>query len=405
MHNNMSDTKKKNTKKNNTKNKRSKRNRKTQLLQCLAGMVVGGAVGYFGMKYVEKMHGGSLRPTEILMGLIWLVICLYAAAFLHVIVHEAGHLVCGLLSGYKFSSFRVGRIIAAKKKDGIRWGRYSLMGTGGQCLLAPPELVDGKMPYILYNLGGSLFNLLLALAALLLCLGVEGHGYLQILFMALFIVGIFLSLMNAVPLPVGGVNNDGYNALYLGKDKEAVRCFWLQLKINEQLTLGKRLRDMPREWFAPVPEEKWSNAMCASTEVLAVSRAIDEKDFGTVLKMGEKLLEKAPGLIGIQRYALKGEMIFCRLMLDGPGEELRREYREKGFQEFLKRSVYMLSVLRLQYACKRILDPDEEAAQKCLELFDKVSRRYPFDGDKESERELISNIDNIDSSLLTGLDE
>ena len=106
------------------------------------------------------------------------------------------------------------------------------MGTGGQCLLAPPELVDGKMPYILYNLGGSLFNLLLALAALLLCLGVEGHGYLQILFMALFIVGIFLSLMNAVPLPVGGVNNDGYNALYLGKDKEAVSCFWLQLKIK-----------------------------------------------------------------------------------------------------------------------------------------------------------------------------
>ena len=115
-------------------------------------------------------------------------------------------------------------------------------------------------------------------------------------------------------------------------------------------------------------------------------------------------MEKATGLIGIQRYALKGEMIFCRLMLDGPGEELRREYREKGFQEFLKRSVYMLSVLRLQYACKRILDPDEEAAQKCLELFDKVSRRYPFDGDKESERELISNIDNVDSSLLTGLD-
>ena len=144
------------------------------------------------------------------------------------------------------------------------------------------------------------------MAALLLCLGVEGHGYLQILFMALFIVGIFLSLMNAVPLPVGGVNNDGYNALYLGKDKEAARCFWLQLKINEQLTLGKRLRDMPGEWFAPVPEEKWSNAMCASTEVLAVSRAIDEKEFGTALKMGEKLLEKAAGFIGIQRYALKG---------------------------------------------------------------------------------------------------
>lgn len=144
--------------------------------------------------------------------------------------------------------------------------------------------------------GREPFNLLLALAALLLCLGVEGHGYLQILFMALFIVGIFLSLMNAVPLPVGGVNNDGYNALYLGKDKEAVRCFWLQLKINEQLTLGKRLRDMPREWFAPVPEEKWSNAMCASTEVLAVSRAIDEKILAQPLKWGKSCWRRHPDL-------------------------------------------------------------------------------------------------------------
>ena len=47
----------------------------------------------------------------------------------------------------------------------------------------------------------------------------------------------------------------------------------------------------------------------------------------------------------------------------------------------------MLSVLRLQYACKRILDPDEEAAQKCLELFDKVSRRYPFDGEDVYKRQ------------------
>ena len=33
------------------------------MLQCLAGMAVGGAGGYFGMKYVEKMHGGSLRTS------------------------------------------------------------------------------------------------------------------------------------------------------------------------------------------------------------------------------------------------------------------------------------------------------------------------------------------------------
>lgn len=73
---------------------------------------------------------GKVSTEEIVAGLVWMILCLYVAAFLQVIVHEGGHLVCGLLSGYKFSSFRVGKVILVKKRDGIKRGRYSLMGTG-----------------------------------------------------------------------------------------------------------------------------------------------------------------------------------------------------------------------------------------------------------------------------------
>lgn len=374
---------------------KKKRNKGTQWLQYIVGIVVGGACGYFGMKFMDGMHGERMKPAELITGLLWLVFCLYAAVLMQIIVHESGHLVCGLLSGYKFSSFRIGGIILVKKKDGIKLGRYSLMGTGGQCLLAPPDFADGKIPYMLYNLGGSIFNLLLAAAALLMCLAVDGYGYLQVLGMALFIAGVFLALMNAIPLRIGGVSNDGYNAFHLGKEKEAVRCFWLQLKMNEQLTAGVRLREMPQEWFVPAPEEMWNNTLCAAAGVFAVSRAIDEKDFHSALAMGERLMEKASGMIGIQKYALKAELIFCRLMLYGPGEELRKEYEDKEFQGFLKRSASMLSVLRLQYACQRLLNRDEEAARKCRKRFEKAGRCYPFDGDIETERELISYIDSL----------
>lgn len=374
---------------------KKKRNKGAQWLQYIVGIAVGGAGGYLGMGFLDRMHGGRMKPAELITGVLWLVFCLYAAVLVQIIVHESGHLVCGLLSGYKFSSFRVGGIILVKKKDGMKLGRYSLMGTGGQCLLAPPDLIDGKIPYILYNLGGSIFNLLSAAASLLICLTLDGHGYLQILGMALFIFGVFLALMNAIPLCIGGVNNDGYNAFHLGKEKEAVRCFWLQLKMNEQLTAGVRLREMPQAWFEPAPEEMWNNSLCAAVGVFAVSRAIDEKDFHSALAMGERLMEKASGMIGIQKYALKAELIFCRLMLYGPGEELRKEYEDKDFQGFLKRSSSMLSVLRLQYACGRLLNRDEEAARKWLKCFEKAGRYYPFDGEILTERELISYIDGL----------
>ena len=360
--------------------------------QMIVGALIGGVCGYFGMMFVERMHGGKVRIAEILAGLAWIILCLYAAAFLQTIVHEGGHLVCGLLSGYKFSSFRVGKVILVKKKDGIKRGRYSLMGTGGQCLLAPPDLVNGSMPYLLYNQGGSLFNLLSAATSLIICFAADGHGYLQILFMAFAVVGVFLALMNAVPMRLGGINNDGYNALHLGKDKEAVRCLWLQLKINEQFTLGVRLKDMPQEWFEPVPEVLWDNALCVATGVFAAGRNIDRQDFPAALKIGERLLEHASGLIGIQRSMLEAEMIFCRLMLDGPGEELSREYEKTGIQEFLKRSSSMPSVLRIQYAYDLIQNQDREAAQKWKRLFEKVEKNYPFDGDIASERELMAYI-------------
>ena len=374
---------------------RIKRKRRRPWPQMIVGALIGGACGYFGMMFVERMNGGKVSTEEIVAGLVWMILCLYVAAFLQVIVHEGGHLVCGLLSGYKFSSFRVGKVILVKKRDGIKRGRYSLMGTGGQCLLAPPDLVNGSMPYMLNNLGGSLFNLLFAGAALVICFAIDGHGYLQILFMAFVIVGVFLALMNGIPMQLGGVDNDGYNALHLGKDKEAVRCLWLQLKINEQFTLGVRLKDMPQEWFEPAPEDLWDNALCAATGVFAVSRNIDRVDFPAALEIGERVLEHASGLIGIQKSMLEAEMIFCRLMLNGPGEEVRREYEKAGVQEFLKRSSSMPSVLRIQYAYELIQNQDGEAAQKWLKLFERAGKNYPFDGDIASERELISYVDHL----------
>ena len=57
---------------------------------------------------------------------------------LSVPIHEGGHLICGLLTGYRFVSFRAGRFICYRRQGKLRIGRYQIAGTGGQCLLGPP---------------------------------------------------------------------------------------------------------------------------------------------------------------------------------------------------------------------------------------------------------------------------
>ena len=62
-------------------------------------------------------------------------------------------------------SFRVGSYMLVEQDGRLHLKRLSIQGTGGQCLMGPPDLVDGRIPYRLYNLGGALANTLVALVA------------------------------------------------------------------------------------------------------------------------------------------------------------------------------------------------------------------------------------------------
>ena len=61
---------------------------------------MGGLCGVLGAKYIDDNNYGF-------MGFIITILMLYAAILIQIIIHEGGHLVFGLLSGYKFSSFRI----------------------------------------------------------------------------------------------------------------------------------------------------------------------------------------------------------------------------------------------------------------------------------------------------------
>ena len=71
-----------------------------------------------------------------------------------------------VLHSLTICSFRVFNLMWIREGGRIRLRRMSIAGTGGQCLMGPPDLKDGKMPVMLYNFGGAIFNLLFAVLAL-----------------------------------------------------------------------------------------------------------------------------------------------------------------------------------------------------------------------------------------------
>jgi hypothetical protein len=150
-------------------------------------------------------------------------ILMIAVAFIfHIIAHEGGHFLGGLLSGYEFASFRVFNIMIVKRDGKYLRKKFNLVGTGGQCLMAPPQPFRPDYPYRLYNLAGGLTNLIIAgvcigLSILVVIGGAESAWVLLILF-PLIVAGVYCGVTNLVPMIIGGVANDGWNLTHLGKD-------------------------------------------------------------------------------------------------------------------------------------------------------------------------------------------
>lgn len=134
-------------------------------LSILLFLVLGGVAGFAAAPLLRQIvpPGGSLG--HVLPPIAGMLALAALALWLQIVLHEAGHLVFGLLTGYQFSSFRVGSLCLMKVNGRLRIRRMSLAGTAGQCLLEPPP-DSARFPVLVYLLGGSLMNLLVGLGCL-----------------------------------------------------------------------------------------------------------------------------------------------------------------------------------------------------------------------------------------------
>lgn len=359
-----------------------------QILFFCVFLVIGWCCGYFIGEYVGKAAEAGKSMTEIALSSVGLFALMYVSIFLHTAIHEAGHLVFGLLTGYGFSSYRVGSLMIVKEGGKLKLRKFSLAGTGGQCLMVPPDMVDGKLPYVLYNLGGSIMNLAVSLLCLLVWLLIPDVPALTAFLLMMAVIGVGTGLMNGIPLRLGNIDNDGYNALSLGKDKAALRAFWVQMKVNERMAAGVRIKDMPEEWFAVPTQAEMKNAMAAPLGVFACNRLMDAQEFDRAAPLMEQLMAMDTGITGLHKNLMICDMAYCELIGENRSEKLE-QYCSREQMKFRKTMKNFLTVLRTEYAYALLHEKDKEKAEGILARFEKAAKTYPYPSDAQSERELI----------------
>ena len=376
------------------KKAQKKKEKGQQWIVMVFFMLIGAACGVLMASFMEQRGAENRSIIEDLIPLCVLFAGMYVGIFLQLTIHEAGHLVFGLKSGYQFSSFRIGSFMWLKENDKIVSRRLSLAGTGGQCLMVPPQLQDGKIPVILYNLGGCIMNLVASLVFLVIYLLIPKGTIISLFCLMMVLIGVAIALMNGIPLRLGTVDNDGHNALSLRKNPDAMRAFWLQLKVNEQIAKGIRLKDMPDEWFAVPDDEAMRNSMVATQGVFATNRLMDQQRFAEADRLIAHFLEIDSGIIGLHRSLMICDRMYCELIQDNC-KEILEEMLTKEQIKFMKAMKKFPSVVRTEYTYALLALKDTAKAKAAWDLFEKVAKTYPYPSDVQSERELMEIADGV----------
>lgn len=351
---------------------------------------------YFLMRYVYRPDVEA-PLHERLLSLVGLLLEIYVAILVQLVIHEAGHLVFGLFTGYTFSSFRIFSFMWLKEGGKIRFRRLSVVGTSGQCLMVPPDMADGRFPVILYNLGGSIMNVIAGTVCLGLFLAFADVPFLSTMMLLLTVTGFMLAIMNGVPMRLNSVNNDGYNAFALTRNREAMHSFWVQLKVNGEIAHGVRLRDMPDEWFIVPSDEAMKNSMVAVMGVFASNRLMDAARFEEADKLMAHMLETDSGMVGLHRNLMICDRMYIEMITENRKEVLdgMLDEEQKRFMKSMKR---FPSVLRTEYVYALFGEKDTAKADTVKAQFEKCAKTYPYQNDIQSERELMELAETVYAS-------
>jgi len=363
-----------------------------QFVPFIILIVLGGICGFFIGRLASRMKHAGSTPGELLMACGLLLLGLYAAFFAQIVLHEAGHMLAGWASGYRFCSFRIGTLMWVKQSGRLRLRRLSLAGTGGQCLMDPPDLREGRIPVVLYNLGGSLMNLLTVPVFWGLSRLAADTPVVSIVLGTCALVGFGFALINGIPLRLASVDNDGRNVITLRQDPKGMHAFWLQLHVNAMMAEGHRQKDLPAAWFTMPDDADLHNGMVAALAVLCIGRMIDSQDFGRAEEAIESITGKGSAMAGIHRLLLSGESIFLELLGEGRPERIAA-LRTREFEKFAKAMRTYPTILRMQYGLALLQDKDAVRAETVRKQIDKVLASYPYPGEAEAERELLALLD------------
>lgn len=332
----------------------------------------------------------DIQPYFFSLLLLYIVL----SFLLHMVVHELGHLVFGLLTGYTFLSYRIfswsiikvnGRIVLKKQKQNAALG---------QALMVPNEKWDPEnYPYQLYMSGGLIFNA----AALVIAVVLYQLSVLPMIPVLIFsAIAVFFLLSNGVPREL----NDGA-VLKKGRQKKEYRkMMYHQLWTIYYLFNGKALNQLPLESFERSESIPLEDPYTVYVMRLSYYKELSEFRFDSAFEILEQQYEAVDKLTIYDKIMLKAEKLFC-LSIQQRATEAKELFQDAEIQAFKDRE--FVTIKRVLAAYFLFVEVDSKKALTFVEEGLKLIQTDVLDPQIKTEEILLRWLEKNVSERKEGL--
>jgi len=349
---------------------------------------IGFFLGYF---YIDQFS----NDVNLFLVLYVTFLAFFIGLYLHIILHEIGHLICGLCTGYHFVALCILNITIVKKNGKLKIKRYRIPGAGGGCLLSPPDMKNGTYPIKLYISGGLLMNFLIVIV----CFGsfyylADTADLWARTFLIIGLVGMLLGVLNLVPSNIS-LPTDGYILFTAGKKENdsMLRGFWSCLNIQKMDVEDVRPREIPVELFDWVENDS-SNIYVIETAYRRYRYILDKQELNQAGEFLRSLYDNLQNISEMQRASFHCDLLFHEMIGECRQDEINLLYN-KQLQKYMKFAKTEINVQRILYAYARLVLNNEAKAADHLKLFEKAYTRSIWSGTIQCERDMIALIDRI----------
>ena len=361
-------------------------------------MIIGIAGGWLGYSYINQFSDQVGWGFSRVLGVILITVAAVAIGiFLNIVLHEAGHLIGGLLTGYRFAAFCVFKLTIMKDNGKLAVKKCGVPGTSGFCVTSPPDMKNGTYPHKLYISSGFLVNFLVSAGSFgLFCYLAGTASSWARAFLVIGIVGAFLGLVNFVPTNAGGAFSDGYALFNMKKEKNAGarRGCWSLFRVYTLDTQGVRPRDIPAELFDWADTSDIRDIFVLAAALNQYKYLLDRQEMDKAAALMRALCADLHSVFETQKRSCYCNLLFHELIGECQQEELARLFTRE-LRAYMEAARSDFCVQRIMYAYARLALKDAAIAKECLDSFHKTCASSIWSGTAIAERELIALVDTI----------